>query len=226
MSNGTPSGLPCVTLPPLQQFSVSLPLGGSISALADFSLGTPNNCTMTFNLLMQVTPVLASITCLVKILGVVAALKELPNPVPILAAIEQVAECLAAVAVPAIPFGLCIIDILKLIVSFLTCFVDELTSIATFQASIDIGAAQGDPDLTAALTCAQQNATTSMANLSAGIQGLQPLISLVGTLAGIAGLNISVAITPPPAGADALAAVAHLKATVDNLNQIVQSIPS
>src|SRR5277367_4799481 len=124
MSNSTPGGLPCVTLPKLQQLSVSLPLGGSLSAMADFSVGTPNNCTMTFNLLLQVTPVLASIACLIKIIGVVAALKDLasvpPNPVPLLSALEEAAECIASVAVPIIPFALCIIDILKLIVSFLT----------------------------------------------------------------------------------------------------------
>jgi hypothetical protein len=229
MSNSTPGALPCVTLPQLQPISVSLPLGGSLSAMADFSVGAPNNCTMTFNLLLQVTPVLASIACLIKIIGVVAALKDLasvpPNPVPLLKALEQAAECIASVAVPIIPFALCIIDILKLIVSFLTCFIDELTSIALLQASINIDAAQGDPNLVAALQCAQQNAETSMSNLTAGIQGLQPLIALIGTLAGIAGLSINVSLAPPPAGSDPLAAIAHLKATVDNLNQIVQSLP-
>jgi hypothetical protein len=48
---------------------------------------------------------------------------------------------------------------------------------------------------------------------------------LIGTLAGVAGLSINLSLTPPPAGSNPLAAIAHLKATVDNLNQIVQSLP-
>ena len=231
MSNGTPAELPCVTLKPLTPLSVSLPLGGSLSAMADFSLGTPSNCTMTFNLLLQVTPMLASIACLIKILGVVGALKDvfssLPTPdlVKLFKAIDDAVECIADVAVPVIPFVKTIIDILKLIVAFLTCFVDELTSIVNVQLSLDLNAAQGDPQLLAALQCAQQNAETSMANLNTGIQGIQPLISMVGTLASIAGVPINLAITAPPVGSSPLEAIAHLKATVDNLNQIVQSLP-
>jgi hypothetical protein len=231
MSNGTPAELPCIKLTPLTPMSVTLPLGGSLSSIADFSLGTPSNCTMTFNLLLQVTPMLASIACLIKILGVVGALKDVFSSLPtpdlgkLFSAIDEAVECIADVAVPIIPFVKTIIDILKLIVAFLTCFVDELTSIVNIQASIDLSAAQGDPALLAALNCAQANAETSMANLNAGIAGLQPLISMVGTLASIAGVPLNLSLTPPPAGSNPLAAVAHLKATVDNINQIVQSLP-
>jgi hypothetical protein len=235
MSNATVSipvpALPCVSLPTLTPLSVSLPLGGSLSAMGDFSVGTPSNCTMTFNLLVQVTPMLASIACLIKILGVIGALKDVFSSLPtpdlgkLFSAIEAATECIVDVAVPIIPFVQTIIDILKLIVAFLTCFVDELTSIVNIQLSINLDAAQGDPALLAALQCAQQNATTSMNNLNAGIAGLQPLIAIIGTLASIAGVPLNLSLTPPPAGSDPLAAIAHLKATVDNINQIVQSLP-
>src|SRR5580698_4799074 len=121
MSNGTPDPLPCVKLQPLTPISVSLPLGGSLSAMADFSLGTPSNCTMTFNLLLQVTPMLASIACLIKILAVVGALKDVftslpfPDLTKLFKAIDEAVECIAHVTVPIIPFVLTIIDILKLI---------------------------------------------------------------------------------------------------------------
>jgi hypothetical protein len=231
MSNGTPAAMQCPLLPKLSPVSVSLPLGGSLSAMGDFSVGTPSNCTMTFNLLVQITPMLASIACLIKILGVVGALKDVFSSLPtpdlgkLFSAIDAAVECIADVTVPIIPFVQTIIDILKLIVSFLTCFIDELTSIANIQVGIDLNAAQGDPDLLAALQCAQANAQTSMDNLNNGIAGLQPLISMVSTLAGIAGVQINLALAPPPAGSNPLEAIAHLKATVDNLNQIVQSLP-
>ena len=227
MSNGTPASLPCVTLPSLTVPSVTLPLGGSLSAMADFSIGTPSAATLSFNLMAQVTPVLASIACLVKIIGVVAALKDLaklpPNPGPLLSALGEAAECLALVAAPAVSFGLCVVDIIKLIVTFLTAFIDELEAIVNVQLNIGLSLdlAVDDPDLLAALQCAQNNAATSLANLNAGIQGIQALISLVGIFAGIAGLSINLSITPPPPGSDAPAAVAHLKATVDKLNQII-----
>jgi hypothetical protein len=229
MSNtSTPVCIPIPTLP--SPPTIDLPLGGSLSAMADFSVGVPTNCTMTFNLLAQVTPVIGSLSCLLGILKVIGGLKAAlgppPDPSQIASALQQVAQCVSVALAPAVPFGKFIVDLLKLIISFLSCFIDELKSIASIQAGIDLNAAKGDPALTAALQCAQQNATTSMNNLNTGIQGLQPLISLMGALAQAASVPMtSFTIAPPPAGASLQDAILHLQSTIDTLQQIAQAIP-
>jgi len=222
---------PCVTLPKLPKIpTVKLPLGGELAGFADFSLGTPSDCTLTFSLLVQLSPLLASVGCLLKVLGVIGALKDFAsNPLTkgpdLIEAIGKVAECIAAATVPAISIFASIKGTLSLIVSFISCIVSEMESLAKFSAKIDLDAASGNPVLEASLKCAQENVTTSSATLLQAIEPVKPLIDVVNTLMGIAGLpEIQLDMSSAP-DADQLAVISKLKEIVDTLKNVLNTIP-
>jgi hypothetical protein len=214
---------------------VTLPFG-ELKAFRDFTQGLPTDCTMTFNLLLQIQPLLASMACLLKILNVIGKLKEFFDAVPsptemaskavgVVTAITDLGVCLP----PGIFLSLflTIKEILQIIINFLLCLISQLESILKFQAGIDFGAAEGNPTLTATLQCAQENAQRSAEHLAASIGPIQPLLDMVSMIAGIVGLSITL---PPLSatfqpGADMAEGVTKLKESVEMLKQVVDSIP-
>jgi hypothetical protein len=222
---------PCVQLPKLPNIpKVKLPLGGELSAFADFSVATPSDCTLTFSLLVQLAPLLASISCLMKVLGVIGALKDFAsNPLTkgpdLIAAIEKVAECIAAATVPAISIFASLKGILELLVNFIGCIVDQLDSLIKFNATIDLESAKGNPILEASLKCARENAEISSAALMQSIEPIKPLLDTVNLLMGIAGLPEIKLSVDASAGADATKMIDDLKQTIDTIKGIISSIP-
>src|SRR4029453_17343833 len=70
---------PCniVSLPEPSPITINLPTGGSLKAITDISKAIPNDCSMTFNLMVQIAPLLASMDCLLKILGLLKPLVDM-----------------------------------------------------------------------------------------------------------------------------------------------------
>src|SRR5262245_5233516 len=107
-----------VKLPLPEKLEITLPTGGgSLKAIADISKGIPNDCSLIVSLLLQIAPFLASIECLLKLLGIIAPLvdvvnaiskpPELPSAVDkFMKAIDNLKECLLVVipGLPMIPF--------------------------------------------------------------------------------------------------------------------------
>src|SRR6266850_5674336 len=77
---------PCIdlSLPKPSPMQITLPTGAVIKAVNDISKGIPTDCSMSFNLLIQLQPFLASFECLLRILKLLGALikvvKGLPFP--------------------------------------------------------------------------------------------------------------------------------------------------
>ncbi|MBV9927292.1 MAG: hypothetical protein JOZ96_19900 [Acidobacteria bacterium] len=228
--------IPCPQFPEVSaDLKVKLPFG-ELKAFRDFTQGLPTDCTMTFNLLLQIQPLLASMACMLKILNVIGKLKGFfdagPNPFEmakkageVAGAIAEVGSCLP----PAMFLSLfCTIkDILLIIVNFLLCLISQLESILEFQVGIDLNAAAGNPALKATLQCALENSKRSAEHLAASIGPIQPLLDMVSMIAGIVGLNIAL---PPLSGtfqpgADMAEGVAKLKQSVEALKQVVETIP-
>ena len=223
------SVIPCIPLPDVpQQLSVKLPFG-ELKGFHDFSLGIPSNCTVTFNLLLQLPPLLASLTCPLRVLKVIKALKDFANfpPSPssvtgLIGAIDEMALCLPPVIFPQLICS--IVDILRLILSFIKCLLDEMKSILDLRINISIGmmSAQDNPTLLAVLTCAEDNAKISMAHLGAATEPLQPLLDMVAEIASIVELPLNL---PPLSGS--ISAGDDLKSiqdTIDNLDQFVTQL--
>ncbi len=195
---------PCdkIKLPTPSPIKIQLPTGGSIQAFSDISKGVPTDCSMTFNLLVQLAPLLASMECLVKVLKLLKPLidvvKALPDPIKLtqvvpdfLNAAAELAPCLL-VPTPAsiIPF---VRDILCLILQVLTCFLGQLNSlIGTMSGlTLQLNAARqsGNIELQRALECSQENAAISAQNLTNSIGPIGALLDLVGPFMDIAGVQ-------------------------------------
>jgi hypothetical protein len=220
--------IPCIELPTIPEIpAISLLGGAELRGFLDFSAGAPTDCKLTFNLLLQLAPLLASMACIFKILKAITALADGiqdPKKIPsIPGAITDLAKC---IPVPGIEFYLMIKGILSLVVRFLSCFIDSLESILKFQATIDLSAADGNPVLRDTLICAQNSSKASMDNMMLSLQPLEPILKVATMLIGMTPLGIKLPdISTVSAGADTTEVVTSLKQTVDQLKQAIDSIP-
>jgi hypothetical protein len=185
--------LPCVEVPKPEPLKVSLPFGGEFRSMVDPSMGPPTDCTLAHSLMLQLTPMLGSLACLLKVLNVIAKIKDFANnplnptnATNLVGAIDEMAGCLDIVLGP-IPIVCMVLDILRMILAYINCMIEAVESLLNFQLGIDLNAANGNPVLLDSLICAQNNANASMASMNQGMQGIQPLIQLVNMCLSIVG---------------------------------------
>jgi hypothetical protein len=226
---------PCsdITLPSAGSLSVQLPTGGALQAFADISKGIPTDCSMTFSLMLQLAPFMASIQCLLKVLQLLKPLVEIVQglPFPPAKALGDFAEAAVGLApcllipTPAvmIPF---VLDLLCLILKVLKCFLDQMKSLIAILGplSLQLTAAQqaGNDELVATLQCAQQNAQTQAGQIMNSLGPVGALLEIAGPLLGIAGVP---AITLPSLGsASDLAALQSVVQTIETVVGTVQGI--
>jgi hypothetical protein len=230
------NSVPCIELPKVSIPNLTLLGGAELNGFLDFSQGTPTDCKLTFNLLLQLAPLLASMACLLKVLNVIGKLQafveaakppflKLPGTIPdLLAAIGELKDCIPAFAIPQML--IMIKGMLSLIINFLNCFISQLEDLLKFQMSIDLTAAKGNPVLRDTLLCAQSNAKTSMDNLMLSLQPVQPLLNMVTTVASIAGQSISLPkLSDISANQDQAQTITALKQSIGTIKQVVDSIP-
>jgi hypothetical protein len=189
-----------IRLPLPKPLKIQLPTGGSIQAIADISKGIPGDCAMTFSLMVQIAPLLASMECLVKILKLLKPLVDVVTnlPMPPVKAVQEFAKAAVDLApcflipTPAsmIPF---VRDILCLILRVLNCLLGQLRSLLAImsglQLQLDAARSAGNFELEETLTCAQANAEASGQHLTKAIEPIGVLLDLVGPLMGIAGVE-------------------------------------
>lgn len=218
---------PCsqVKLPMPGPAKIHLPTGGTLSAFSDLSKGIPSDCSLTFSLLLQIAPFLASTECLLKVLGLIGPLiefvKAVPDPIKIaetvpkfLKAAEAVMPCVAVVTgMGILPF---VKDLLCLIIKALNCFLGQMKSLIGIMSglTLQLSAAQAanDIDLATAIKCEQDNATAIASNMTASIEPIGQVLQLAGTIFGIAGMK---PITLPTIGSGA---------DLNSLNTLVETI--
>lgn len=218
---------PCEALriPSPKPLKVRLPVSGELQAFTDLSKGIPNDCSMSFNLMLQIAPLLASMDCLLKILKLlkpIVALVTNPPPTPALIkdvvdAAAEVAPCFTMVQLPF--FGK---DILCLIRAVLRCLLQQLTSVRDLLSglSLRMEAAAGNDDLLETLQCAQKNAQASVDNLTQAIEPLTVVLGLAGPVLQLAGLP-DIALKTPGASPQDLEG---LNALIDTLQAVVDAI--
>jgi hypothetical protein len=231
--------IPCTELKPLGDIPDIKLLGGvDLKAFVDITAGPPTDCKLTFNLLIQLAPLLASMTCLFKILNVISAIEEFATAtlkipdlgkvveaVPkLVAAIGDLKECIPPLKLPEL--GISLKMMLQLIVRFLSCFLTQLDSLLQFRVSIDVAAADGNPVLKEALTCAENSADAAQVNLLKSLEPLKPLMDIVGKVAVIAKVPLTIPdFGAMSAGTDVSASIASVKQAVDTLQKAIDSIP-
>ena len=220
---------PCsdISIPGPKPLKVQLPTGGSIQAFADLSKGIPTDCSMTFNLLLQIAPFLAATECLIKVLKLLKPLidviKGLPKP-PSPGLLVEFGEAAAALApcllvpTPAaiIPF---IRDLLCLILRVLNCFQSQMKSLLKvmrgLQLKLNLAQSTGNSDLANTIQCAQENAQAQAQHLTSSLEPIGVLLDLAGSLFGIAGVP---EIKLPQVGSDT--DLESLQAVVDAIQEV------
>jgi hypothetical protein len=225
---------PCaqVKLKSPSPIKINLPTGGTLSAFSDLSKGIPSDCSLTFSLMLQIAPFLASIECLLKVLGLIGPLiefvKAVPDPIKLastvpkfLKAAEAVMPCVAVVTgLGIIPF---IKDLLCLIIKALNCFLGQMKTLLGIMGGLalqlTIAQAAGDTDLIDAIQCEQDNAQAMASNMTASIEPIGVVLELAGTLFGIAGMK---PITLPALGSET--DIASLNSLVETLQGVVGTL--
>jgi hypothetical protein len=195
---------PCsqLKLPFPKPLKINLPTGGTLNAFSDLSKGIPSDCALTFSLMVQIAPFLASTECLLKVLGLIGPLieviKAIPDPLKLgesvpkfLKAAEAVMPCVAVVTgLGIIPF---IKDLLCLIIKALNCFLGQMKTLLGVMngLSLQLSAAQlsGDTERAAAIQCEQDNMQGLASNAMSSIEPIGVILELAGTIFGIAGME-------------------------------------
>jgi hypothetical protein len=215
--------------PKVDLSKLTLPTGGAIKGMADFTRGIPTDCSMNFSLMLQIAPIMASMECLLKVLkfigGMVDAAKS-ANPVKLLSAIVSGAEDLASCLAMVTPAGMfCFVKaLLELIASMLLCTVQALSSIVNILdgISLDMLSAQrsGNDQQLAALQCAQENAQIAAESTMKSLEPILVLLELAKPFMEIAGISLNVTIPSgiPTDGLDGL------KKMLTTLGQVAQAI--
>ena len=228
--------VPCPEFPPVSaDLKVTLPFG-ELKAFRDFTLSLPTDCNLSFNLLLQIQPLLASMACMLKILNVIAAMKEFFEAFPdllkvgakagdMVKAITDLGVCLPPGLF--VSLALTIKGILQIILAFLGCLISQLESILKFQASLDFKSAEGNPTLTATLNCAKEGAQLTADHLMASLGPIEPMMQMVGMISEIVGLDITLpstsAIFTP--GAEMAEGIGKLRETVTQMKLVIDAIP-
>lgn len=173
-----------LSLPKVKIPSITLPTGSKLKGLADVSKGIPTDCSVTFSLLLQLGPILASMECLLKLLKVVGAiLAAVKDPLKIPDMVEAAKDIVECVGIPTgLNLPIFIRDILCLIVKLLKCAIGSLKSVAQLmqglKLSLDAAAQEGNEDLISTLKCAQANAATQAGSVLTSIEPLAALLEL------------------------------------------------
>ena len=186
--------IPCAKLPKIPKIpSINILGMAELRGMLDFSQGAPRDCTLAINLMLQVAPMLASMTCLIRILAVIKALEDtvksgFTKTGDLLSKIGELSKCFGALTPASIVIT--IKGVLELIITFVSCFLEQLDNLIQFQATIDLNAAQENPTLRLSLECARDNAKTSMDNLVLSLQAIQPLLDMASSIGSIVGLKL------------------------------------
>jgi hypothetical protein len=185
-----------LSLPKPQKLTIQLPSGAALTSLSNIGQNIPNDCSLTFSLMLQIMPMMASMACVLKILKLLKPLSDAvtsPPPTPkligdIVKAVADLAPCFLMLT-PAgmIPF---VRDVLCLILKILNCLIGQLKTIGNLLdgLAITLEDASGNDELAATIECAQENALTAMGHLMEGLGPIQTIMDLASPFMSIAGV--------------------------------------
>ena len=231
---------------PPKAAKLALPGGGSLTGMVNLPRSMPEECQVNFNLMLQLAPIFGNLECVLCamkflkfVLDFVKLVPEtISNPTKVGKLVDmvtndlpEIAACLTrCITAFTTPIGLCppVKDMLKLIASYLHCIVELIESVAQQGAQIQVqmGDAQGNPELLEVLELAQQNADR------AGAQALQScgpafdLLQAAGAVLEIVGVGaIALPSLDQLSGGAIGEAVQPLKDVTEILDLIVQALP-
>ncbi|MFW2438541.1 MAG: hypothetical protein ACN4GR_04135 [Arenicellales bacterium] len=227
----------CYEIPELKIPSISLPTGGVIKAVGEFTDRVPSECALNMNLLVQLGPILANLHCIIKIMGVIEPLHGVADamksadvlkiaeaaPALVEALGTLINDCVLKLTVPPLGIACFLASILKLIVKILSCMVDMLASmvslITDLSSHLIIANKEGNTALAATLECSLKNAQTSTNNSMAGLDPITAVLEMMTPLLAMAGQD---PIQMP--SLDQLESVEQLENAMETLEEVVSAI--
>ena len=216
--------VPCIPFPEPKNITIPLPFGAELKTLTDLSQGVPTDCALAHSLMLQISPMLAGMTCILRVLKVLSALKDTIITEPpffnvftigdLVSALAELSSCFLLID----PIQICkmVAAILDTILAYVGCLIESFESIWNFQIGIDLNAAQGNPVLLASLGCAQENSQKALNGVMSSMEGIQPLLDMVNMVLGIVGME---PIAMPPLSAET-PSLADLAPDVDPLAEV------
>jgi hypothetical protein len=232
-----------IALPDAEPLVLRLPTGARIQAIPDLAKGIPTDCSLVANIFLQLAPFLASIECLVKVLGllqplikVVDGLKSLPDPSKVLEAIPDFAKAAVALAdcfkilIPAVGIFDFVKDLLLLVIKIIKCLIGQLETILGIMQGIELrlGEAQaaGNTELAAVLQCAKENATNAANHAGQSLGPVTNILPLVQVFLEMAGVSLQM---PAIGSAEDSAALQNtidtLKDTITTIETVLETLP-
>jgi hypothetical protein len=188
---------------PPEQRTIQLPTGASLTGAVDLPKGLDEQCKVSFNLMLQLGPFLASIECLLHILQFLQDLlkftQDVPdaikNPLKVVDVFkdveklakdgEKLAHCFSW-AIPGLPLICFIKDVLQMIHDFVACILELLDSVLQQQLQLQIQFAdadqEGNQELLDVLHLAEDNMTATMGQ---AMQSMGPILSLLQLVGGL-----------------------------------------
>lgn len=215
-------------LPKPDMPTLTLPIGGTLQGVADITRGIPTDCSMSFSLMLQLGPIMASMQCLLKILqffGDLVNVSPTSLPTAFLDGLKALEECTNMV----LPTGLfCFIrDLLLLIARMLNCMVQALESVLNLLSGLQLqiadAQASGNAELLAQLNCAQQNAMNAAGGTMQALQPIMVLLTLAEPFMKITGTSLNVTL-PSAVPANDLQAMQNLLQTLGTVAQTIEQV--
>lgn len=228
--------VPCPTVEVSNQgLSVRMP-GGPILSVA-VPQTSPTDLAVAKNLITQANAALAPLAPLFNTIDAVLAVKDFAEAVPDLltnpsAVVQAVADLVEkvdklAALVPQLSVPILAVDLIDVIITALSGFIDQLGTIVEQQikiaAALTTAETPGNEGLVEIAACAQTLNDQVMADLAAGAGPLNQVIGVLNLLLELAGLD------PIPdlaeIGDDAEAAIDQLGTVVETLGTLRDAIP-
>lgn len=229
-----------LSFPQVGDLGIRLPSGGKIKAISDLTNGIPNDCSLATNLLIQLQPLLASIECLLKILGalkpLIEVIKALPDPIKIAQTVPDFIEAAGELAkcfemlIPGVPIYNFVKDILLLILAILKCVIGSLKTVLGVMQGIGIrleaAQAAGNTQLMTLLECAQENAVNSANHAMSQLGPVENLMPMITSFLEMAGVELVLPELGDPEDAEKLSEIiGQLEDTVTLVEQIIETLP-
>jgi len=228
-----------IKIPRPEKLKICLPFGGSMEGIVDVTKAIPDDCSLTFSLLLQLPPLMASLGCFIKVLGLIKPLidivKALPDPTAIanalpdfLKAAEEVVACVVQIQLGVPMF---VRDMLLLIAKLLKCISQQISSIAELMGglaiSIQTATTSNNTELLAQLQCAQDNADAQAAAALGSMDMIAAVLAIAEPLLALAGVPLSLPEIGSAQDAEALRSAANTMLSIaSSLEQVAEALPS
>jgi len=228
---------------PPEQRTILLPTGASLTGAVELPRGLDEQCKVSFNLMLQLGPFLASIQCLLQVLQFVQDVLKFAQDVPaaisdppkglvdVFTDVEKLAEdgkkladCFGWV-VPAMPLICFVKDILQMVHDFIACVLELMDSVLQQQLQLQIKMAdadqEGNQELLDVLHLAEDNLTATMGQ---AMQSMGPVLTLLQLMGGFLEVVGSGALALPPMDQLTGGSVEESLQVVKDLNQVLEVV--